>query len=90
MGRFSCWCTGCSGRNGHIYDQRGKNPAVVWNYVASGAFGKDALTGGTDMIVWGLAFHFIVALLWSAFFFAIYPALRRFVANPIGLGFCMG
>jgi hypothetical protein len=36
---------------------RGSGPAGVFRYVASGAFGKDALAGGPEMVVWGLLFH---------------------------------
>lgn len=68
----------------------GKNPALVWKYVASGVFGKEALAGGTDVVIWGLIFHFLIALIWAVIFFMIYPTLRRFISNPIVTGLLYG
>lgn len=68
----------------------GKNPAVVWKYVASGVFGKEALRGGTLVVVWGLVFHFCIALIWAFVFFLIYPTLRRFISNSVVVGLLYG
>ena len=68
----------------------GKDPAVVWKFVASGIFGKDAFTGGSGMVVWGLVFHFCIALLWALVFFLIYPAVRRFISNTVLIGLLYG
>ncbi|QDK78519.1 DUF1440 domain-containing protein [Spirosoma sp. KCTC 42546] len=68
----------------------GKDPAAVWRYVASGVFGKEALTGGTDMVAWGLAFHFFIALSFAAFFFLIYPQLHRYISRPVAIGLLYG
>jgi uncharacterized membrane protein YagU involved in acid resistance len=68
----------------------GKNPAAVWRYVASGVFGKDALTGGTDVVIWGLIFHFLIALIWAVIFFVIYPTLRRLIRNSVVTGLLYG
>jgi hypothetical protein len=40
----------------------GKNPTVVLKFIASGVFGKEAFNGGTMMNVYGLIFHFVIAL----------------------------
>ena len=68
----------------------GKNPMIVWKYVASGVFGKEALSGGTAIVVWGLVFHFCIATTFAAFFFLVYPTLRRFISNPVVLGLLYG
>ena len=68
----------------------GKDPLIVWKFVASGVFGKEALAGGTPMIVWGLAFHFFIALSFAALFYMIYPQLRRFIDNPVAMGLLYG
>lgn len=47
----------------------GKGPAGVLKFVASGVFGKDAFTNNTVMIFMGLLFHFIIAMLFTFFFF---------------------
>lgn len=68
----------------------GNDPLVVWKYVASGAFGPDALTDGPSMIFWGLAFHFFIAFSFASLFYAIYPLLRRFIDSPTAMGLLYG
>jgi hypothetical protein len=53
----------------------GGNAVGTLKYVASGAFGKAALEGGSEMAAWGLLFHFIIALSWTTAYFLIYPKL---------------
>lgn len=50
-------------------------PAYVLRFVASGAFGKAAFTGGSEMPLMGLLFHFIIALACTATFYWAYPKL---------------
>ena len=46
-----------------------KGPDIVLKYIASGVFGrKEAFGGGDSMIIWGLLFHFIIAMAFAAFF----------------------
>lgn len=52
----------------------GKDPMNVFRYIASGVFGSDAFAGGTTMAIWGIVFHFIIALGWTVLFFVV--ALR--------------
>lgn len=68
----------------------GKDPLLVWKFVASGVFGKEALARGTVMIIWGLAFHFFIALSFAALFYLIYPQLRRFIGSPVAMGLLYG
>ena len=42
------------------YSRTGRNPLAVLKFIASGVFGKAALTGGTEMILLGLVFHYII------------------------------
>lgn len=58
-----------------IYLLAGGNAAGVFKYIAGGAFGKAALEGGGEMIVWGAVFHYLIALFWTTLFFLIYPKL---------------
>ncbi len=44
-------------------------------YIASGVFGKDAFTGGNEMVAWGAFFHYLIAMSFAAFYFLIYPRL---------------
>jgi len=68
----------------------GKNPALVWNYVASAAFGPGARTGGLPFAAAGLALHFLIALIWTALFYLLavqVPALRK---SPVLSGVAYG
>ncbi|MBL7818375.1 MAG: hypothetical protein JNL70_25410 [Saprospiraceae bacterium] len=47
----------------------------ILKYVASGAFGKAALEGGNGMALWGLLFHFIIAMSWVILYFLAYPRI---------------
>lgn len=65
------------------YIRTGKGPEGVLRYIASGAFGNSAFTGGAIMIWSGLIFHYAIALLFTLFFFGIYPHLKFFNFNII-------
>jgi len=58
-----------------IFLLAGGNAAGVFRYIASGAFGKSAMQGGTEMIFGGLIFHYLIAMSWVALYFFIYPKL---------------
>jgi hypothetical protein len=59
----------------HYYLRTEKNPLVVLKFIASGAFGRAALAGGSEMILWGLLFHFLIALSFTGFFFWVVTRL---------------
>ena len=69
------------------YIATGKGPAGVLNYIASGVFGTDALTGGGDMIFFGLLFHYLIALSFTVFFFWVCSKTGVPVKNKIVTGF---
>ncbi|MGX5856445.1 DUF1440 domain-containing protein [Dyadobacter jiangsuensis] len=51
------------------------SPARILMSIASGIFGKAAYSGGTPMIITGLLLHFLIALIFSIFYYLIYPGL---------------
>jgi hypothetical protein len=55
--------------------QGGKDPVKIFNFIASGFFGKTAFEGGLLMAMYGLVFHYIIAIGWTAIFFLIYPRI---------------
>ncbi|MBS1621599.1 MAG: hypothetical protein JST10_14510 [Bacteroidetes bacterium] len=61
----------------------GKSPEGVLKYIASGIFGKDALTGGTAMLLLGLIFHFVIAYAFTIFYFQIYSKLKWVSGQPL-------
>ena len=69
----------------------GNNPARVFRYIASGVFGKDALTENLYlMAAWGLLFHMLIALLFTIFFFICYPQIRMLIKNKFAAGIAYG
>lgn len=69
---------------------RGYSPILIFRYIANAVFGKEAAATGQGMVVTGLLFHFLIALIWVAFFYAIYPSVRRFIKSPVVAGLLYG
>jgi uncharacterized membrane protein YagU involved in acid resistance len=64
----------------YTYLRRGISPVRVWQSVASGALGPAAFQGGMRTAMIGLAFHYLIALIFTCVFFAasaVWPALTR-------------
>ena len=58
----------------------GVAPLAILQGIASGVLGPPAFQGGAATAAFGLACHYTIALIWTLFFFAIYPRvplLRR-------------
>lgn len=68
----------------------GKNPVIVFQYIASGIFGRKAFDGGWQMPGWGLFFHFCIAFLFSLFFFVCFAQIRSLFNNRILAGIFYG
>ena len=68
----------------------GKGPANVLKYIASGAFGESAFSGGSGMIIMGLLFHYFFALCFTVLFFWIYPRINLLAKNRILTGILYG
>ena len=67
------------------------SPAAVFKFIASGAFGAGkAFSGGDVMIVWGVFFHYFIALSWTVLFFFMYPALPWMRKNKYITGLLYG
>jgi hypothetical protein len=70
--------------------QTGKGPERMFKTIASGVFGKQAFDGGTLMIIWGLVFHFMIAFLFTAFLFLVYPKVAAWIKNKFVIGILYG
>lgn len=69
----------------------GANPVGMFKYIASGAFGAEkAFAGGTEMVVWGIFFHYFIAFSWTTFFFFLYPTLKVLHKNKYVNGVLYG
>jgi len=65
----------------HAYVRNGTTPEQILRGIAGGAFGKEAAANGNMMIVWGLLFHFLIAISFTFFFFLLakmIPSLVRY------------
>src|ERR1700687_2662567 len=66
----------------HIFD--------ILKFIASGLFGKEASSGGTGMILAGLFFHYLIAFIFTIFFFWLYPKIRTASRNRLLTGIVYG
>ncbi|HTD99653.1 MAG TPA: hypothetical protein VK668_10205 [Mucilaginibacter sp.] len=64
-------------------------PAAIFKYIASGLFGGVAFTG-SNMILWGILFHYIIATFFSAAFFSLHPQFRMLIKNKYFWGIIYG
>ena len=72
------------------YIATGKNPVVVLKFIASGFYGKQAFSGGTNMVFLGLLSHFIIAFIFTIFFFSVYPKIKFISKYRIATGIIYG
>jgi len=66
----------------------GKRPTVIFQYIASAALGKTA--NGTVGIVAGLLFHYLIAFLFTLFFFLVFPKIKLWKSNTIIIAILYG
>lgn len=67
------------------------NILKMLQYIASGAFGADAFSGGTMFAVVGILFHYSIALLWTTLFFKIYSWINASLSKnkfTVGIAYC--
>lgn len=74
----------------HYYVKTEKDPVAVLNFIASGIFGKVAFNGSTNMVIWGLGLHFMIALIWTVIFFVLYPKIPLLSKGKILSGVLYG
>ena len=70
-----------------VYEVR---PSRLFQFMASGVFGKDALTGGLLMALWGLILHFVLSFAWTSLYFITYPMFRLFAKHKLLAGAIYG
>jgi hypothetical protein len=75
----------------YYYIKSGKtNFLVIFKFIASGIFGKDAGDGGTGMILAGFILHYAIAFSFTIFFFWLYPKVNVMSKNRIVTGIVYG
>src|ERR1700748_3195202 len=65
-------------------------PAFIFKFIASGFFGRQAMGGGTAMVLWGLVFHYLIAASFSIVLFLLSPAVIRVLKNKYLSGLIYG
>ncbi|MBA3647100.1 MAG: DUF1440 domain-containing protein [Chitinophagales bacterium] len=58
--------------------------------IASGVFGKTAYDGGSEMVIFGIVLHFMIAFSFAIFYFFIYPHIPFLKKQKIISGLLYG
>lgn len=58
--------------------------------VASGVFGRDAYSGGNEMMAFGVVFHYIIACCFTIAYFLSYPHIKFFQKQVVVSGLLYG
>lgn len=73
-----------------FYVQTGKDPLIVYRFIASGVVGPDAFSGGVPMALLGIVLHYIIAFGWTILFFLLASQLSFLLKNWIVSGILYG
>ena len=73
-----------------VFGSLGVRPQRILQSIASGAFGAEAFKGGEAMAAAGLAFHFLIALIIAAVYYAAARKIRLLVERPFLCGLAYG
>jgi hypothetical protein len=73
-----------------FYIETGRGPEPIFRYIASGVYGYKAFTGGNEIMIWGIIFHFIIAFIFSAVLLLLFPSLYRIIRSTIIIGILYG
>lgn len=74
----------------NYYISTQKNPLNVFSFIASAVFGKKAFAGESAIMIWGVVFHFSIAMVFTLFFFLFCPALIKLFKNKLLPGILYG
>jgi uncharacterized membrane protein YagU involved in acid resistance len=66
------------------------SPLLIFRFIASGVFGKAAFSGTTEMIWWGILFHYAIATAFTVCLFIVYPAIKKLVHNKYMIALICG
>ena len=69
---------------------KGMNPIQVLQYIASGAFGKAAFSGGLTTALAGLVFHFFISFVLAFVYTTAAERLKELQQQPIQFGLAYG
>ena len=72
------------------YLRSGTTPFIVCQFIASGALGRDAFSGGYTTALLGVAFHYLIATTATAVFYLASRKLRFLIKWPVPMGLLYG
>jgi hypothetical protein len=72
------------------YINTGNGPVRIFVFIASGIFGNEAYEGSQSIAIFGLIFHYLTAIIFSAFYFLIYPKIEFLHNNKLFSAFLYG
>jgi hypothetical protein len=64
--------------------------SIVLKYIASGVFGKSAMSSGVEMIIAGLIFHYIIAFAFTQVFFWLFSKIKMARQHTVLSGILYG
>ncbi len=68
----------------YYYIKSGKtNFLIIFKFIASAIFGKEAMAGGRRMILTGFVMHYAIAFAFTVFFFWLYPKVNVMSKNRL-------
>ena len=60
-----------------------KDPRMLFRYIASAVYGKEAFSNGTSMVYKGILFHFLIAMTWVAIYFFLHAHIPWLDSHPL-------
>jgi len=60
-----------------------KDPRMLFKYIASAVYGKEAFARGDSMFFRGLLFHFLIAMSWVAIYFFLHARIPWLGDHPL-------
>lgn len=73
-----------------FYISTGKGPAGIFKYIASAIIGDKAFSGGANILIAGILLHYIIAFLFTIFFFFLYQKSKWMSSNKLLAGILYG
>lgn len=67
-----------------------KQPALLFQYIASAVFGKAAFAPGARMVCVGILFHLLIALAWVALYYGLCSRISWPLLHPLAAAVVYG
>lgn len=68
----------------------GKDPLIIFQYIASAVFGKAAFDGSAGPMIAGFLLHYLIAFIFTLFFFLLFPKIKLLQSRTIPVAIVYG